>query len=145
VRLRSAWGPSRCCTLCCWPGAWSFTTDLLCGAALVFPGGEHWPLAVIGHRPRRLAMVGACPLASALALILEEGLAMAMLRHIVAAIRTVAWECGVPVVTRPTPKVVEAGQRGMAFVHSPPAPWAPGGRSAPSAPPAVQPSVTAIW
>jgi len=78
-----------------------------------------------------LAMVGACPLALSLALILEEGLAMAMLRHIVAAIRTVAAECGVPVVTGDT-KVVERGKGGWHFHHHQRR-GPPGGRVPPSA------------
>jgi len=101
-------------TLAAGPGALAFTTDSYVVRPLVFPGGDIGRLAVIGT-VNDLAMVGACPLALSLALILEEGLAMAMLRHIVAAIRTVAAECGVPVVTGDT-KVVERGKGDGIFI-----------------------------
>jgi len=101
-------------TLAAGPGELAFTTDSYVVRPLVFPGGDIGRLAVIGT-VNDLAMVGACPLALSLALILEEGLAMAMLRQIVAAIRTVAAECGVPVVTGDT-KVVERGKGDGIFI-----------------------------
>lgn len=90
------------------PGPLAFSTDAYVVRPLIFPGGDIGRLAVIGT-VNDLAMVGARPLALSLALILEEGLAMATLRQVVASIRTAAAACGVPVLTGDT-KVVERGK-----------------------------------
>jgi hydrogenase expression/formation protein HypE len=81
------------------------TTDSFVVHPLEFPGGDIGRLAVCGT-VNDVAMMGADPIALTLGVILEEGLAIAVLDRIVASIADSAREAGVPVVTGDT-KVVE--------------------------------------
>jgi hydrogenase expression/formation protein HypE len=81
------------------------TTDSYVVTPLEFPGGDIGRLAVAGT-VNDLAVMGADPVALALGLILEEGLAVDVLDRIVASIARTAQEAGVDVVTGDT-KVIE--------------------------------------
>ena len=97
-------------------GQLAFTTDSYVVHPLIFPGGDIGRLAVIGS-VNDLAMAGATPVALSLGLILEDGLAMAVLETVVASIQTAAAECGVAVVTGDT-KVVERGKGDGLFINT---------------------------
>jgi hydrogenase expression/formation protein HypE len=90
------------------PGRLAFTTDAYVVQPLEFPGGDIGRLAVVGTA-NDLAMAGARPLHLSLAMILEEGLELALLRRLVASLAAAARECGVAIVTGDT-KVVERGK-----------------------------------
>jgi hydrogenase expression/formation protein HypE len=91
------------------PGArLAFTTDASVVRPLEFPGGNIGRLAVFGA-VNDLAAAGARPLALSLSLILEEGLAMAVLHRVLASIADAAALADVRVVTGDT-KVVERGK-----------------------------------
>jgi hydrogenase expression/formation protein HypE len=94
----------------------AFTTDSFVVQPLFFPGGDIGTLAVNGT-VNDLAMGGAKPLFLSLALILEEGLAMDVLRRVVESVRAAATEAGVMVVTGDT-KVVERGSGDGVFVNT---------------------------
>jgi hydrogenase expression/formation protein HypE len=81
---------------------------------LFFPGGCIGDLAVNGT-VNDLAVCGARPLALSAGFILEEGLALADLRRIVAAMAEAARTAGVPIVAGDT-KVVERGKCDGCFV-----------------------------
>ncbi|MFZ9463265.1 MAG: hydrogenase expression/formation protein HypE [Vulcanococcus sp.] len=98
------------------PGRLAFSTDSFVVRPLLFPGGDIGRLAVCGS-VNDLAMAGATPVALSLALILEEGLAIAALRRVIASIRATAEACGVPVVTGDT-KVVERGQADGIYINT---------------------------
>lgn len=83
------------------------STDAFVVTPRRFPGGSIGDLAVNGT-VNDLACMGATPAGIALSLVVEEGLAMAELREIVADVAKAAAEAGVPVVTGDT-KVVERG------------------------------------
>ena len=89
-------------------GRLAFTTDASVVKPLFFPGGNIGELAVNGT-VNDLAMSGARPLSLATAFVLEEGLATADLRRVVAAMGAAARRAGVQVVTGDT-KVVERGK-----------------------------------
>ena len=86
----------------------SITTDAFVVQPLFFPGGNIGDLAINGT-VNDLAMGGAKPLYIALALILEEGFALADLRTILRSIAAAARRAGVCIVTGDT-KVVERGK-----------------------------------
>jgi hydrogenase expression/formation protein HypE len=86
-------------------GRLAFTTDAFVVQPLVFPGGDIGRLAVCGT-VNDLAVMGAVPQALSLAMVLEEGLAMAMLDRAVDSIAATAKEAGVVIATGDT-KVVE--------------------------------------
>ena len=86
----------------------AFTTDSFVVTPLEFPGGDIGALAVIGT-VNDLAMCGARPLSLSAAFILEEGLEIAVLRRIAAAMGRAAAASGVRVMTGDT-KVVERGK-----------------------------------
>ena len=67
----------------------AFTTDSYVVTPLFFPGGDIGELAINGT-VNDLAVSGAEPLGLSLALILEEGLAMAELERVIASIRRAA-------------------------------------------------------
>jgi len=90
------------------------TTDSYVVSPLFFPGGDIGKLAVHGTI-NDLAVCGAAPLYLSVALILEEGLPLDVLRRVVASIRDAAQACGVPVVTGDT-KVVPRGAADGLFV-----------------------------
>ena len=89
-------------------GAVAFSVDSSVVQPLQFPGGDIGSLAVIGTA-NDLAMAGARPRHLSLAMILEEGLPLRLLRQIVASIALACAQCGVSVETGDT-KVVERGK-----------------------------------
>ena len=97
-------------------GRLAFSTDSFVVRPLLFPGGDIGRLAVCGSL-NDLAMAGATPMALSLALILEEGLAMATLRRVIASIQATAEACGVAVITGDT-KVVERGQADGLYINT---------------------------
>ncbi|MCS5691867.1 hydrogenase expression/formation protein HypE [Cyanobium sp. FGCU-6] len=96
------------------PGRLAFTTDAYVVQPLEFPGGDIGRLAVVGTA-NDLAMAGARPLRLSLAMILEEGLELSLLRRLVASLAAAARECGVAIVTGDT-KVVERGKGDGVFL-----------------------------
>ena len=98
------------------PGRLAFSTDSFVVRPLLFPGGDIGRLAVCGS-VNDLAMAGATPVALSLALILEEGLAIATLQRVIASIRATAEACGVAVVTGDT-KVVERGLADGIYINT---------------------------
>jgi hydrogenase expression/formation protein HypE len=101
-------------TFPCPPGQLAFTTDSYVVHPLEFPGGDIGQLAITGTA-NDLAMAGARPSRVSVALILEEGLALARLRRIVASMARAAAACGVAIVTGDT-KVVERGKADGVFI-----------------------------
>ncbi len=97
-------------------GRLAFTTDSYVVTPLVFPGGDIGRLAVCGT-VNDLAMNGAQPRYLSLALIIEEGLALAELDDIMRSIKGAAEEAGVKVVTGDT-KVVAHGAADRLFVNT---------------------------
>ena len=93
-----------------------FTTDSFVVDPLFFPGGDIGALAVNGP-VNDLAMGGARPLYLSLALILEEGFALAELERILRSIRGAAEACGVQIVTGDT-KVVHRGSADKVFINT---------------------------
>ncbi len=94
----------------------AFTTDSYVVTPLFFPGGDIGELAVNGT-VNDLAVGGARPLFLSLALILEEGLALAELERVIASIRRAAEAAEVLVVTGDT-KVVNRGKGDKLFVNT---------------------------
>src|SRR5437588_12307381 len=90
------------------PARIAFTTDSFVVRPLFFPGGDIGKLAVHGT-VNDLAVGGAVPRYLAAAFILEEGLAIADLKRIVASMREAFAAAGVEVVTG-DPKGVDRGQ-----------------------------------
>ncbi|MFZ0248723.1 MAG: hydrogenase expression/formation protein HypE [Acidimicrobiales bacterium] len=85
----------------------AFSTDSFVVTPLRFPGGSAGHLAVHGT-VNDLAMMGARPLALSAAFVLEEGLAIGVLRDVVADMAEAAATAGVRIVTGDT-KVVDRG------------------------------------
>jgi hydrogenase expression/formation protein HypE len=85
-------------------GPLALTTDSYVVDPPFFPGSDIGRLAVFGTC-NDLAVSGARPRALTLALVLEEGLPIAILRRVLASVRAAAAEAGVEVVTGDT-KVV---------------------------------------
>ncbi len=83
---------------------------------LFFPGGDIGSLAVHGTL-NDVAMMGAQPLYLSASFILEEGLALADLQHIVYSMGAAARAAGVPIVTGDT-KVVERGKGDGVFIST---------------------------
>ncbi len=94
----------------------AFTTDSYVVSPLFFPGGDIGTLAVNGT-VNDLAMSGARPLCLSLALILEEGLEMDVLRRVVASLASAAASAGVRIVTGDT-KVVPRGKADRLFINT---------------------------
>ncbi len=88
-------------------GKLAFTTDSYVIQPLEFPGGDIGKLAVCGT-VNDLAVVGAKPVALSLALVLEEGLDMALLKRVLVSAGEAARQIGVAIATGDT-KVVERG------------------------------------
>jgi len=84
-----------------------FTTDTYVVQPLEFPGADIGKLAVCGT-VNDLAVAGAAPVALRVALVLEEGLEIAVLRRVLESAGAAAAAAGVAVVTGDT-KVVERG------------------------------------
>ena len=97
-------------------GRLAFSTDSYTVDPLFFPGGDIGELAVNGT-VNDLAMCGARPLFLSLALIIEEGFAMADLKRILASVQTAAGTAGVQVVTGDT-KVVPKGAADRIFINT---------------------------
>ena len=94
----------------------AFTTDSFVVSPPFFAGGNIGSLAVCGT-VNDLAMVGAKPLYLSLALLLEEGFAIAKLEEILASIRAEADAAGVTIVTGDT-KVVDRGKGDGIFINT---------------------------
>jgi hydrogenase expression/formation protein HypE len=92
----------------------AFTTDSFVVRPIFFPGGDIGRLAVHGT-VNDLAVGGARPLFLAAAFILEEGLALADLKRIVASMREACAAAGVALVTGDT-KVVDRGKGDQVFI-----------------------------
>jgi hydrogenase expression/formation protein HypE len=92
----------------------AFSTDSFVVRPLFFPGGNIGRLAVHGT-VNDLAMGGARPLFLSAAFILEEGLALADLKRIVASMYEACRETGVALVTGDT-KVVDRGKGDQVFI-----------------------------
>jgi hydrogenase expression/formation protein HypE len=93
-----------------------FTTDSFVVQPLEFPGGNIGDLAVHGT-VNDIAVCGGEPRWLSLALILEEGLPLAVLRRVLDAVRDAAADCGVAVATGDT-KVVARGQCDGIYVNT---------------------------
>jgi hydrogenase expression/formation protein HypE len=93
-----------------------FTTDSYVVSPIFFPGGDIGKLAVCGTI-NDLAMQGAVPRYLSLALILEEGLAIADLERVIQSVARMVRETGVMVVTGDT-KVVERGRGNGIFINT---------------------------
>lgn len=94
----------------------AFTTDTFVVSPLEFPGGDIGSLAVHGTL-NDLAMCGARPLGLSCALILEEGLPLALLERVTDSLASAARAAGVPVVTGDT-KVVERGRGDALYLNT---------------------------
>src|SRR5208282_2228399 len=94
---------------------------------IFFPGGDIGKLAVHGTI-NDLAVGGARPLFLAAAFILEEGLALADLRRVVASMRQACDEAGVILVAGDT-KVVDRGKGDEIFITTSGIGVVPEGRS----------------
>jgi hydrogenase expression/formation protein HypE len=105
----------------------AFTTDSFVVRPLFFPGGDIGRLAVHGT-VNDLAVGGARPLHLSAAFILEEGLALADLRRIVASMHVACREAGVALVTGDT-KVVDRGKGDGVFITTSGIGVVPEGRS----------------
>ncbi len=97
-------------------GEIAFTTDTFVVRPLVFPGGDIGALAVCGTA-NDLAMCGAEPLVLSLGLVLEEGLPVAVLRRVLASVKTSAEAIGLRIVTGDL-KVVERGRADGLYVNT---------------------------
>ena len=94
----------------------AFTTDSYVVDPLFFPGGDIGTLAVSGT-VNDLAMSGAKPLFLSCGMVIEEGLAVDILRRVAASMQRVAVEAGVSIVTGDT-KVVERGCADKLFINT---------------------------
>jgi hydrogenase expression/formation protein HypE len=92
----------------------AFTTDSFVVRPIFFPGGDIGKLAVCGT-VNDLAVGGALPLYLSAAFILEEGLAMADLKRIVASMRAACDQSGIRLVTGDT-KVVDRGKGDQIYI-----------------------------
>jgi len=97
-------------------GQLAMTTDSFVVSPLFFPGGDIGSLAVYGT-VNDLVVAGAVPRWISLALILEEGLEIAVLEHVLTSVAAAARRVGVPVVTGDT-KVVPRGAADKIFINT---------------------------
>lgn len=93
-----------------------FTTDSYVVRPIFFPGGDIGKLAICGT-VNDLAMRGARPLYLSAGFILEEGLPLADLEHVVRSMAETAKAAGVRIVTGDT-KVVERGSADNLFINT---------------------------
>jgi hydrogenase expression/formation protein HypE len=105
----------------------AFTTDSFVVRPIFFPGGDIGRLAVNGT-VNDLAVGGAQPLFLAAAFILEEGLALADLRRVIASMSGACREASVTLVTGDT-KVVDRGKGDQLFITTSGIGVMPSGRS----------------
>lgn len=94
----------------------AFTTDSFVVDPLVFPGGDIGKLAVCGTI-NDLAVSGAKPLYLTCSAIIEEGLAVDVLRQVAASMAATAREAGVQIVTGDT-KVVGRSACDKLFINT---------------------------
>jgi hydrogenase expression/formation protein HypE len=97
-------------------GQVAVTTDSFVVSPLFFPGGDIGSLAVYGT-VNDLAVSGARPLAITLALILEEGLPLALLQRVLQSVKAAADRCGVRIIAGDT-KVVPRGAVDRLFINT---------------------------
>jgi len=97
-------------------GRLAFTTDSYVVNPIFFPGGNIGRLAVCGT-VNDLSMSGAKPLYISLALIIEEGLDIDELQHIMDSVKQTADEAGVLIVAGDT-KVVDRGKADRLFINT---------------------------
>lgn len=98
------------------PGELVYTTDSFVVQPIEFPGGNIGDLAVHGT-VNDLAVAGAVPKWISLALIIEEGLPIDLLRKVLDSVRSAAEQCSVTVATGDT-KVVGRGQCDGLYVNT---------------------------
>lgn len=89
-----------------------FTTDAFVVTPLEFPGGDIGRLAVCGT-VNDLAMMGARPLALSLAMVVEEGTALALIDRILDSIAESARQAGTCIATGDTKVIERRGGGGM--------------------------------
>ncbi len=94
----------------------AFTTDSYVVRPLFFPGGDIGQMAVHGT-VNDLAMCGARPLYLSTSFILEEGLPMETLWHVVQSLQSAAAAADVQIVTGDT-KVVDRGKGDGIFINT---------------------------
>ncbi len=94
----------------------AMTTDSYVVDPLFFPGGDIGKLAVSGT-VNDLAVGGARPLYLTCGMVIEEGMAVAELRRIVASMKVTADRAGVTIVTGDT-KVVQRGAADKLFINT---------------------------
>lgn len=97
-------------------GRLAFTTDSYVVQPLEFPGADIGKLAICGT-VNDLAVVGARPLALSLAVVLEEGLEIDLLRRVLETAGRTAAAAGVTIVTGDT-KVVEYGSLKQMIINT---------------------------
>ncbi len=97
-------------------GELAITTDSFVVSPLFFSGGDIGSLAVYGTI-NDLVVAGARPLWISLAMIIEEGLAVDLLRQVLHSVAAAAQRVGVPVVTGDT-KVVPRGAADRLFLNT---------------------------
>ncbi len=97
-------------------GRLAMTTDSYVVQPLFFPGGDIGSLAVHGTI-NDLAMMGASPRYLSAGFILEEGLPIATLNHVVSSMAKTARDCGVQIVCGDT-KVVDRGKGDQIFINT---------------------------
>ena len=97
-------------------GQLAMTTDSFVVSPLFFPGGDIGSLAVYGT-VNDLAVAGAAPRWISLALIVEEGLELEILRRVLASVARAAERVGVLVVAGDT-KVVPRGAADKLFINT---------------------------
>jgi hydrogenase expression/formation protein HypE len=93
-------------------GRIAFTTDSFVVQPLEFPGGDIGRLAVCGT-VNDLAVAGAVPKALSLAVVMEEGLDLALLDRVVKSIADTATEAGVVIATGDTKVIERRGADGL--------------------------------
>lgn len=94
----------------------AFTTDSYVVDPLYFPGGNIGELAVNGT-VNDLAVSGARPLFLSCGLVMEEGLSVDTLTHLIESMKQAADRAGVTIVTGDT-KVVEKGSADKLFINT---------------------------
>jgi hydrogenase expression/formation protein HypE len=97
-------------------GRLAFSTDTFVVDPIFFPGGDIGDLSVNGT-VNDLAMCGAVPRYLSMGLILEEGLAIADLKRILASARAALDKAGVQLITGDT-KVVPRGAADKIFINT---------------------------
>ncbi|MEO8327406.1 MAG: hydrogenase expression/formation protein HypE, partial [Nitrospirota bacterium] len=97
-------------------GRLAMTTDSYVVQPLFFPGGDIGSLAIHGTI-NDLAMMGAIPLYLSAGFILEEGLSVDTLKHVVSSMANSAQACGVQIVCGDT-KVVDRGKGDQIFINT---------------------------